>query len=206
MSDAHRDGWAAAHHGLRPESVPGLARWLRAVRTVAEPLARVGVPPLMLTGGGVIAAVFAAFLADDMPWLALLLVLASVGCDAIDGSVAVLSGTASRRGEVADRAADRICDCLFALILWRVGAPWWLALLAAGTCLLHEGFREWRGGVLLVRLTVAERPTRVICTVIALALAGYGAGAWTATVCATVWIALTGIGFDQLLRRAGPST
>lgn len=198
MAERPSDGWAAAHHGLRPESVPGLVAWVRGTHALAVPLARAGVHPLMLTGGGVILAVFAAFLADDMPWLALLFVVAAVACDAVDGSVAVLSGTVSRRGELADKAADRVCDTLFAVILWRLGAPWWLALLAAGISLLHEGFREWRGGSLLRTVTVAERPTRVICTVVALVAAGYGAGAWTATACASVWIAAGVAGLAQL--------
>lgn len=178
--------------------MPLLRGWLRAMRALARPLARLRVPPTALTVLGVLLAVDALLLASALPWVALALILLSVLCDGLDGAVAVFQARASRFGSVADKAADRLADCAFALVIWRCGAPWWLAVLAGGISLVHEGIRVIVGGALLPRITVAERPTRTICALLACLCSGLGLGPWTATVCASVWITLGLVGLAQL--------
>lgn len=192
-SDERAAAWSAAHHGLDPRTVPGLGRWLRSVWWLAGPLVRVRTPPLLITVLGALAALAAviAVVWWAAPWWALPLVLVSVALDALDGAVAVLTSRVSPAGAIADRVADRVADCAFAAVIWRCGAPWSLALAAAALTLLLEGWRELRRGPLLTTLTVAERPTRAICTVLACLCAGVSSATWPATVCAAVWAALS---------------
>lgn len=191
-------GWSQLHHGIDPDRLPFVRAWLRLVFRAAGPLR--AVPPMVLTVLGALFALAALGIAGGVPWLALVLVLLAVCCDALDGAVAVLSRRATRFGAVADKTADRIADCAFALVIWRCGAPWPLAVAAAGLSLLHEGWREARGGSLRTRITVAERPTRVICTTLACLCAAAATVAWPATVCAAVWVGLALIGVVQLAR------
>jgi len=193
-------GWSALHHGLDPSAVRVLRPWLRLMWWLARPLVGLRVPPLAITLAGLVLAVDAALFAARLPWVAAMSIVLSVLCDGLDGAVAVLASRASAFGSVADKAADRVADCAFAVVLWRCGAPWWLALAAGALSLAHEGLRVVRGGALLARLTVAERPSRAICAVLACGCAGVSTATWPPSVCAAVWVGLGVIGIGQLAR------
>jgi CDP-diacylglycerol--glycerol-3-phosphate 3-phosphatidyltransferase len=186
-------GWSELHHGIDPDQVPLLRAWLRFVWTVARPFKTI--PPLIITAAGAASAVVAVIVT---PAGALVLVVASVLCDALDGAVALAAGRVSRLGSVADKTADRIADSAFALVVWQCGAPLWLALSAGASTLIVEGVRVVRGGVALARITVAERPTRTICTVLACGSAAVSMSVWPPTVCAAVWTVLGLIGIVQV--------
>ncbi len=186
-------GWSELHHGIDPDQVPLLRAWLRFVWTIARPLK--AIPPLAITVAGAVTAIVAVLVT---PLVALVLVLVSVLCDAVDGAVALASGRASKLGSVADKVADRIADSSFALVIWHCGAPLWLALTAGATALIVEGVRVLRGGAALARITVAERPTRLICTVLACGAAAVSTQTWPPTVCASVWVALGLVGIVQV--------
>jgi phosphatidylglycerophosphate synthase len=188
--------WSQLHHDIDPGSVPFLRPWLRFVQAAARPLARIGVPPTVITVGGAGLAVAAVPLATAAPLAGLLCVLMSGLCDALDGAVAVLTNRATRLGARADAIADRIADGAFAIVLWRCGAPWGLAIAAGGLSLARELCRvvvPWTRTI----ITLDERPTRVICTSVALVSAAVTSAAWPATVCAAVWAALALIGWLQ---------
>jgi phosphatidylglycerophosphate synthase len=167
--------------------------------TLARPIARV--PPTAITATGAVLAVDAAMFADRLPLATLGLILASALCDGLDGAVAVVSGRATRVGAVADRIADRIADCAFALAIWRCGAPLWLAAAAGALSLVHELSRTVLGGRLRTAITVAERPTRVVCAALAAASASVSDASWPPTVCASVWVGAALIGLGQLTRQ-----
>lgn len=194
--------WSALHHGLDPARVPLLSGWLRAAWFAARPLARRGVPPTAVTVLGALLAIGSVPSVAVSSWLAVLLVLTATACDALDGAVAVLASRATPFGAVADKVADRIADTAFALVLWRCGAPLWLAVAAAAVSLVLEALREVRGAELRARLTAGERPTRVICTAIGCVAAAMSSAAWPVTVCAAVWAALGLVALVQLARQA----
>lgn len=131
-------------------------RWLLLVLWVSRPLR---VPPWTVTLAGV--AVLVAALAVPLPVAAALVLLSGL-LDGVDGCVAVLHGKASDLGRRLDHAADRIGELLFGVLLWRAGAPVWVAVIAVVLMLAVEGLR--RGSV----LTVGERPVRVLFTASAL--------------------------------------
>lgn len=184
------EAWSALHHGLRPS--PLVRRWLTLMWTLARPLAEARVPPAAITAAGLLLAVDAPLLAARLPLVALVLVLAAALCDGLDGAVALLQARTTRAGAVADTIADRIADTAFALVIWQAGAPLWLALVAAA---LSVGLELARRRPLI---TVAERPTRVICTALACVSAAISDAAWPPTVCAAVWVAATLVAFVQI--------
>lgn len=169
--------------------------------TLARPLSRAGVPPTAITVAGVVLAIDAVLLAAPLPLVASALVFASALCDGLDGAVAVVAGRATRAGALADALADRIADCAFALVIWRCGAPLWLAALAGGISLVHEAVRALVGGVLRTTVTMGERPTRVACAGIAGIAAAVSEAGWPATACAAVWSGAGLIALGQLQRR-----
>jgi len=186
------DAWSALHLGLQPS--PLVRRWLALMWTLARPLAAARVPPAAITLTGVVLAVDAPLFAARLPLVALALVLAAALCDGLDGAVALLQGRTSRAGAVADTIADRIADTAFALVMWQLGAPLWLAALAAALSIGLEFTRR------RPQVTVAERPTRVICTALACVSAAVSDATWPPTVCAAFWVAATLIAFGQLRR------
>ena len=185
------EAWSALHRGLRPS--PLVRRWLTLMWTLARPLAEARVPPAAITAAGVLLAVDAPLLAARLPLVALVLVLAAALCDGLDGAVALLQARTTRAGAVADTIADRIADTAFALVIWQAGAPLWLALVAAA---LSVGLELARRRPLI---TVAERPTRVICTALACVSAAISDAAWPPTLCAAVWVAATLVAFVQIM-------
>lgn len=199
-TDPRAAAWSRLHYGIDPSDVPLVRVWLRSMWRLAGPLVRLRVPPLAVTVAGLLCAVAAAGTAGRWPWPALALVLLAVVADGLDGAVALLAARASAFGAVADKVADRVSDVAFAVVLWRCGAPGWLALTAGALSLVHEGFRAWLRGPRLARITVAERPTRTICTVLACASAGVTSATWPPTACAAVWVGLALIGLAQLVQ------
>jgi CDP-diacylglycerol--glycerol-3-phosphate 3-phosphatidyltransferase len=188
--------WSALHHGIEPSGVPMLGSWLRLMWWLARPVARV--PPIAFTVLGVLLALVAALLAGPLPWAALALVLGAVLCDGLDGAVAVLANRATRWGAAADAVADRVSDAAFAAVLWQCGAPWWLALGCGLLALAVDLLRRARR--VPSRITVAERPTWTVCTVLACGSAGVTSAEWPVTVCAGVWAAAGVAGLVQLSR------
>ncbi len=198
----HREAaWSRLHHGIPAGSVPVLRQWLRAMWAVGSPLAALRVSPTAITATGALMAVLAVASAADLPLLALALVCIAVTCDGLDGAVAVLNDRATSAGAHADAVADRIADAAFAAVLWRLGAPWWLAGVAGLLGLLHELARACLRGARLSRLTVSERPTRAVCTVLACGSAALTCEPWPATTCAAVLAALATIGLVQICAR-----
>jgi CDP-diacylglycerol--glycerol-3-phosphate 3-phosphatidyltransferase len=191
--------WSARHSGLDPAGIPFVPAYLRVVDVGARRLVRV--PPNALTAAGVGFAVAAVLAVPVSPVAAIALIAGSVYCDAVDGAVASLSGQVSDAGALADRFADRLSDGAFATVLWRCGAPAPLALTAASAALALEAGRG--GGTPVI--TVAERPTRVICTVLACASAAVTRERWPAVVCALTWVGSHVVAGVQLARSAGPS-
>jgi CDP-diacylglycerol--glycerol-3-phosphate 3-phosphatidyltransferase len=190
--------WSALHHGIDPAAVPLLSPWLRLMWRLAGPLRRV--PPTVLTGVGVVLALDAVLLARSVPLAAAAAVLAAVVCDGLDGAVAVVAGRASRAGALADAVADRVSDVAFAAVLWRCGVPGGVAIACAAVALAVDTLRRLRR--VPERITVAERPTWTVCTVLACSSAAVTSAQWPVLVCAAVWLAAGAVGLAQLLRRA----
>jgi CDP-diacylglycerol--glycerol-3-phosphate 3-phosphatidyltransferase len=186
------------HHGIDPARVPFLLPWLRTVWWLARPFAAARVPPTAVTVAGVVLAADAALLADRHPWAAAVTVALAALCDGLDGAVAVVGGRATRSGAIADAIADRIADAAFAVVLWRCGVPWWLAIACGLVALGIDGLRRLRR--VPERVTVGERPTWTVCAVLACGSSAITSAQWPVLTCAAVWLAAGAVGLVQIGR------
>jgi CDP-diacylglycerol--glycerol-3-phosphate 3-phosphatidyltransferase len=120
-----------------------------------------------------------------------------------------VTGKASRLGFVYDSVADRLGEAAWLAAFWVAGAPGWLVVAGGALSWLHEYVRAraTAGGMNDIgALTVGERPTRVAVAVSGLVVAGMAGlvrDGWDTTVvvvAAAVWLALSIVGFAQLVR------
>jgi CDP-diacylglycerol--glycerol-3-phosphate 3-phosphatidyltransferase len=200
------DAWSRLHGGAATTGLVGW--WIGGAYRVARPLAARGAGPDAVTALGLLvalAAVAPAALAPGTRWLvaAAVLVALSGMLDNLDGAVALLTGRATRRGFVLDSVCDRVADAAYVGALFLAGAPGWLAVTGGAIAWLHEYVRA-RAAVAGMPdvgvVTVSERPTRVIVTVMFLLGAGLhpsAAAAW-ATAGAAAWATVGAVGAGQL--------
>lgn len=206
-----RDGyftrWAALHGGYDPRTGnPWLRGWLTAVHVLAGPLARRGVQPDVVTVGSAWLAGVVLVLADlggHWPIAAGLVLVASALLDNVDGCVAVLQDRTTRWGYVLDSVVDRVTDSAYLVAAVLVGCPGWVAVAAGFAVFLLEYLRARAGnagGDGVGRITMAERPTRVILLSAAVLFSGVFP-VWAPTLSAlgpVVLLAMTCVAFVQL--------
>ena len=220
MSDAPASGlassaefrrrWSATHGGLEPAQGSVVDRWLRIAETLARPLAARGVTPDTVTAAGVGVAALAAGVAGRRPGLAGAGVIASAVLDGLDGTVAVLTGTAGRRGFLLDSLADRASDGLLLVALRRLGAhePVVAAAATATVALEYGRARAAAAGFEGIGLvTVGERPTRMIIAASGLITAAVfrSRAGLAADLAAAAVAGLAGVGAAQFVRTALPA-
>lgn len=198
--------WSELHGGAGTGGLVGW--WIGGVYRVARPLVRLGVGPDAVTLLGLLIALGVPVAARQAPqagWLVAACVLAAVSgvLDNLDGAVALLTGRATRRGFVLDSGCDRISDAAYGVAFWFAGAPGPLAVAGVGCAWLQEYLRARAtvaGMSEIGVVTVAERPTRVIVTVMFLLGAGLypdEAGRWAAAGAAALTV-LGAVGTIQL--------
>lgn len=205
--EQYLDRWSELHGGYDPRASAVIRVWLTGAYAAAYPMARLRVPPSVVTLLGVLvaaAALYPAWLGGRWLLLSAVLVALSGAVDSLDGAVAVMTGRTTRWGFVLDSLVDRLADVAYLVALWIVGAPGWLCVTAGVLMGLHEYARA-RAGHAGMRdvgtITVSERPTRVILT--ALVLLGCGlhvpvAEQW-ATAGAAAWAVVGAVGLVHLL-------
>lgn len=158
--------WSLEHGGASTAGVVG--GWLRVSHRIARVLSSARVSPNSVTYFGVVLAAGTAVYSPRW-WVAILLLL-SLLCDGIDGSIAIVQGRVTKLGATLDSVADRVSEALWAIAFYRLGAPltwvvvfWLIAALQeyARARLGSEGIRQI--GV----VTPAERPIRATALFIA---------------------------------------
>ena len=161
--------WKELHGGYDPRTGnPWLRGWLTMVFVIARPLARRGIQPDVLTISSIwlAGAVFVpAQVGGRWAMLAGWTLVASGLFDTLDGCVAVLEDRTTRWGYVLDSAVDRLNDCIYLAAVVSVGAPLELAIGCGFLFFLLEYLRARAGnagGDEVGRITIAERPNRVI--------------------------------------------
>jgi phosphatidylglycerophosphate synthase len=199
--------WQVQHHA--PDVDPSkttLLRWfLTTTFTLARPLARFGISPTAVTLGGLWLSVAVPVVALRSPGAAALLCLLSATLDGVDGAVAGLSNRASRVGFVLDSFVDRLAEIAFFAALVVAGGHLWSAASAWAGVVLLEYVRARAANAGLDEIgvvTVAERPTRVLCVVFGLvgcAVAPQSAG-WIADASGVISALTTVVGLIQLGR------
>jgi len=211
--DEYATRWAALHGGFDPRRAGTVVRgWLRTAYRIGATLGRWRVTPTAVTVAGLLCCAGVPVTATAAPtglFAGAALVLLAAVADSVDGAVALATDRASRLGYVYDSTADRLGEACWLAAFWVVGVPVPLVVAAGGLTWLHEYVRARAvaaGMTEIGTVTVGERPSRVIVTVLAL-LAGGAAGlvqhdlaAGTMTVLLAVWVLLAVFGLAQLLR------
>jgi phosphatidylglycerophosphate synthase len=160
--------WQVQHRApdLDPSTRTVLRLFLTMTYRLGRPLARAGVSPTTVTFAGVWVAATVPIVAGWQPAVAALVCVASSLLDGVDGAVAGLQDRATRFGFVLDSVADRVAEAAFFGALVAAGGH--LAVAAAGWAgvILLEYVRARAGVAGLDEVgvvTIAERPTRVLC-------------------------------------------
>ena len=151
--------WSELHGGA---DVSGVVKgWLIISYALAKPLVKVKVSANVLSLFGVVAAVFTYTEANHYYSIAILAL--SLISDGIDGTVAILSNTASKRGAMLDAICDRVGEAFWALAFYKLGAPAWIVGSAWVFAFTQEYCRARIAGLGDYRIdvvTIAERPVR----------------------------------------------
>lgn len=153
--------WSTLHGEVEIQGV--IAGWLAISYFIARALSLFKVSPNAVTAIGLLASL-ALFKVDAVILIALL-ILFSLICDGVDGSLAIYQGRDSKLGSLYDSLADRISEAAwftiaaylyvpvrYALVIWVLGAT----QEYARTRLASLGYSEI--GV----ITPTERPMRAI--------------------------------------------
>ena len=159
--------WAKTH-GL--EAPTGIVKsWLTVSFYCARICTRLRISANFLTLLGVVVAALMVTYPLSL-WCIPLLVF-SLFCDGIDGSVAMYQNRQSAWGAVLDSVADRISEALWLFVAYKIGVPAWTAILMWLIASTQEYMRA-RISSLGMReidiVTPAERPMRASFLFIAL--------------------------------------
>lgn len=209
IADRHGyfDRWRELHGGYDPRTGnPWLRGWLTLVFWIARPLARRGIQPDVLTVSSIwlAGAVFVpAHAGGRWPILAGWVLVSSGLFDTLDGCVAVLEDRTTRWGYVLDSAVDRLNDTVYLAAVVSVGAPLSLAICCGFGFFLLEYLRARAGnagGDEVGRVTVGERPNRVILLSASIHFGGVFLAhrGLVATTGLAAMTALTAVGLVQL--------
>ncbi|MGI8867540.1 MAG: CDP-alcohol phosphatidyltransferase family protein [Mycobacteriales bacterium] len=165
---AYADRWSALHGGADPRSSRLIGTYLRLVFRVSRQFSGISPGFISLLAVVCAAAVPTTCLPGGRwPLLAAGIAVLSGLLDSVDGTVAILSRRDSGLGGVLDSTADRLSDTAYAVALWVLGAPAWLAGLVAGIGALQEYVRARAAGEGMREIgviTIWERPTRILMT------------------------------------------
>ncbi len=160
--------WQVQHRApdLDPSRTTVLRLFLTVTYRLARPFARAGVAPATVTFAGVWVAATVPILAGSWPAVAAAVCIVSSLLDGVDGAVAGLQDRATRFGFVLDSVADRVAEAAFFAALVSAGGHLGVAAAGWAGVVLLEYVRA-RAGVAgldeLAVVTIAERPTRVLC-------------------------------------------
>lgn len=166
--------WSELHGGVEIQGV--IALWLRISYVIARVLAFFRLTPNTITTIGLLASA-AMWFASYTSQL-LVLVIFSLVCDGVDGSLAIYREKSSRVGELYDAVADRISEAFWLMGATFVGVPvrWAIAIWVLSATQEYARARLASLGYTEIGVvTPTERPVRAIfvCLVIILYWLGY---------------------------------
>jgi phosphatidylglycerophosphate synthase len=151
--------WSDLHGNAK---ISGIVKaWLSISYLIVKPISRVRITPNILTMFGLFFGVI-LFLNANTSWASVLLVLSLI-CDGIDGSLAILTKKSTKWGAILDSVVDRLTEIFWVLALYKIGADLKLLVLVLLTASLQEYVRARSAGLGVSELgivTFAERPVR----------------------------------------------
>ncbi|ASY13445.1 CDP-diacylglycerol--glycerol-3-phosphate 3-phosphatidyltransferase [Candidatus Nanopelagicus hibericus] len=151
--------WSKLHGDAQVSGV--VKAWLNISYLISKPLSRIGVTPNALTISGLFFGIILYLYAQTI-WAPILLVISLI-CDGIDGSLAILTGKNSKWGALLDSLADRITELFWVLALYKIGVGMNLLIAVLLIASVQEYLRARAGGLGVNEVgvvTPAERPVR----------------------------------------------
>ena len=191
--------WSDLHGGVEVQGV--ISVWLRISYWIARGLAALRLTPNAITTIGLLASIAIYFTLYTSQLIAL--VIFSLICDGVDGSLAIYRDRVSKFGELYDSLADRISEAFWLMGATFVGVPvrWAIAIWVLSATQEYARARLASLGYTEIGVvTPAERPVRAIF-VIAITLL-YWFGYDLATQVAIGFTALQAISVLMVMRMA----
>jgi phosphatidylglycerophosphate synthase len=157
--------WSDLHGGVEVQGAVSL--WLRISFVIARVLSFLRITPNVVTTLGLLSAIAIYFTSYTSQLL--FLVIFSLICDGVDGSLAIYRNRASRGGELYDSLADRVSEAFWLMGATFVGVPvrWAIAIwILASTQEYARARLASLGYTEIGVVTPAERPVRAIFVVL----------------------------------------
>lgn len=151
--------WSKLHGDAK---IAGIVKgWLSISFSTSKALARIRITPNALTILGLVFGVLLYMNANAI-WAPLILVISLI-CDGVDGSLAIITGKSSKWGALLDSVVDRLTEFFWILALYSLGVDSKILIAVLILASAQEYLRARAGGVGLTQVgvvTVAERPVR----------------------------------------------
>jgi archaetidylinositol phosphate synthase len=162
--------WSKLHGDA---TISGIVKgWLRISFILVRPIAKLKITPNMLSTFGLFFGVLLFFNAENN-W-AILLLITSLICDGVDGSLAIVTNKESKWGAAVDSIFDRLTEVFWALTFIAIGANQNVVMAAVLLAAVQEYLRARAAGLGLAEVgvvTIAERPVRAAILFVALVAA-----------------------------------
>lgn len=159
--------WSKIHGDAQ---VTGIVKgWLNISYLITKLLAKIRISPNGLTIFGLVFGVL-LYLNSQSIWAPIILVLSLI-CDGLDGSLAIITEKSSKWGAILDSVIDRLTEVFWVLALYSLGINLTLLIAVLILSTVQEYLRARAGGVGVVEVgvvTYAERPVRASFVFIAL--------------------------------------
>lgn len=189
--------WSKLHGDAK---VSGIVKgWLSISFTVSKALAKMRVTPNALTILGLVFGIL-LYMNSNAIWAPLILIISLI-CDGVDGSLAIITRQSSKWGALLDSVVDRLTEVFWVLALYSLGVDSKILITVLILASTQEYLRARAGGVGLKQVgvvTVAERPVRA--SFIFIALVAFNLNLEILTQITFVWLILQAISFLTVVR------
>ena len=189
--------WSKLHGDAK---VSGIVKgWLSISFPVSKALAKIRVTPNALTILGLVFGIL-LYMNSSAIWAPLILVISLI-CDGVDGSLAIITRQSSKRGALLDSVVDRLTEVFWVFALYSLGVDSKILITVLILASTQEYLRARAGGVGLKQVgvvTVAERPVRA--SFIFIALVAFNLNLEILNQITFVWLILQAISFLTVVR------
>lgn len=189
--------WSKLHGDAK---VSGIVKgWLSISFTVSKALAKIRVTPNAFTILGLVFGIL-LYMNSNAIWAPLILVISLI-CDGVDGSLAIITRQSSKWGALLDSVVDRLTEVFWVLALYSLGVDSKILISVFILASTQEYLRARAGGVGLKQVgvvTVAERPVRA--SFIFIALVAFNLNLEILNQITFVWLILQAISFLTVVR------
>jgi phosphatidylglycerophosphate synthase len=189
--------WSKLHGDAK---VSGIVKgWLSISFPVSKALAKIRVTPNALTILGLVFGIM-LYMNSSAIWAPLILVISLI-CDGVDGSLAIITRQSSKWGALLDSVVDRLTEVFWVFALYSLGVDSKILITVLILASTQEYLRARAGGVGLKQVgvvTVAERPVRA--SFIFIALVAFNLNLEILNQITFVWLILQAISFLTVVR------